>query len=125
MIDGKRFFDQPEKKKKERKKERKWENDMRTYDNIWKITTSQGDDCTTGCLLFIIYTVYYQNKPKFNGAYSGNNLTKIKDEAYIINLDKYKVVGTYQIAFDMNGDNAIFFDSFGVEHIHKEMKKQK
>ena len=30
---------------------------------------------------------YYQNKPKFNGAYSRNNLTKIKGEAYIINFD--------------------------------------
>ena len=24
---------------------------MRTYDNIRKIATGQGDDCTTGCLL--------------------------------------------------------------------------
>ena len=27
----------------------------------------------------------YQNKPKFNGVYSRNNLSKIKDEAYIKN----------------------------------------
>ena len=33
---------------------------------------------------------YYQNEPKFNGDYSGNNLSKIKDEKYIINLDKYE-----------------------------------
>ena len=26
-----------------------------TYDNIWKITTGQGDDYTTGCLLDYIY----------------------------------------------------------------------
>ena len=31
--------------------------------------------------------MYYQNEPKFNGAYSRNNLPKIKDEAYVINLD--------------------------------------
>ena len=30
---------------------------------------------------------YFQNKPKFNGAYSRNNLSKIKDGAYIKNLD--------------------------------------
>ena len=30
---------------------------------------------------------YYQNEPKFNGVYSRNNLPKIKDWAYIINLD--------------------------------------
>ena len=28
--------------------------------------------------------MYYQNKPKFNGTYSKNNLPKIKDEAYVI-----------------------------------------
>ena len=30
---------------------------------------------------------YYQNKPKFNGVYSRNNLPKIKDGAYVINPD--------------------------------------
>ena len=33
---------------------------------------------------------YYENKARFNGVYSKNNLPKkIKDEAYIINLDEY------------------------------------
>ena len=31
---------------------------------------------------------YYQNEPKFNGIYSRNNLSKIKDGAYIINFDE-------------------------------------
>ena len=30
---------------------------------------------------------YYQHEPNFNGVYLRNNLSKIKDEAYIINLD--------------------------------------
>ena len=30
---------------------------------------------------------YYQNEPKFNGSYSRNNSPKIKDWAYVINLD--------------------------------------
>ena len=33
---------------------------------------------------------YYQNKPKFNGVYSGNILPKIKDGVYVINLDQCK-----------------------------------
>ena len=33
---------------------------------------------------------YYQNKSKFNGVYSGNNLPKIKDRTYVINLDEFK-----------------------------------
>ena len=30
---------------------------------------------------------YYENEPKFNGAYSRSNLSKIKDGVYIINLE--------------------------------------
>ena len=37
------FFDQPV------------ENYLRTYDNIQKLTTGQGDDYTTGCLLHCTY----------------------------------------------------------------------
>ena len=33
---------------------------------------------------------YFQNEPKFNGAYSRNNLPNIKDGAYVINVDDYK-----------------------------------
>ena len=33
---------------------------------------------------------YYQNEPKFNGVYSRNNLLKIKDGAYVTNLDAYQ-----------------------------------
>ena len=40
---------------------------------------------------------YYQNEPKFNGVYSRNNLPKIKDGAYVINLDEFKSVGTHWI----------------------------
>ena len=33
---------------------------------------------------------YYENESKFNGVYSRNSLRKIKDVAYIINLDEHK-----------------------------------
>ena len=33
---------------------------------------------------------YYLNKPKFNGVYSKNNLSKIKDGVYVINLHEYE-----------------------------------
>ena len=36
---------------------------------------------------------YYQNEPRFNGGYSRDNLPKIKDGAYIINLDEYSDIG--------------------------------
>ena len=66
---------------------------------------------------------YYQKEPKSNGVYSRNNLTKIKDGAYVINLDEFKSIGTHWIALYVNGNNIIYFDSFGVEHIPKEIKK--
>ena len=36
----------------------------------------------------------YQNEPKFNRVYSRNILPKIKDGAYVINLDEYEPIGT-------------------------------
>ena len=49
IIVGRNFFDQPIK------------NDLKTYDNIRKITTGQGDDYTTGCLLdYTYFKKYYK-----------------------------------------------------------------
>ena len=50
---------------------------------------------------------YYQNKPKFNGVYSRNNLPKIKNGAYVINLGGYKSIETRWIALYVNAENAI------------------
>ena len=66
---------------------------------------------------------YYQNKPKFNAAYSRNDLPKIKDGAYVINLDEFKSRGTHWVALYVNDENESYFDSFGVEHIPKEIRK--
>ena len=68
---------------------------------------------------------YYQNEPRFNGVYSKQNLpNKIKDAAYVTNLDEYDGVGTNWIALYVNDDNnVIYFGSFGVENIPKEIKK--
>ena len=66
---------------------------------------------------------YYQNDLKFNDVYSRNNLPKIKDGAYVINLDEFKSIGPHWIVLYGNGNNIIYFDSFGVEHILKEIKK--
>ena len=66
---------------------------------------------------------YYENEPKLNGVYSIKNLPKIKDGVYIINFDEYESVGTNWIALYVNAKNIIYFDSFGVEHIPKEVRK--
>ena len=50
-------------------------------------------------------------------------MSKIKDGPYIINLDEYESIGTHWIALYVNAKNVAYFDSFGVEHIPKEIKK--
>ena len=66
---------------------------------------------------------YYKNEPRFNGVYSSDNLpNKIKDGAYVINLDGYSDICTYWIAVYLK-NNITYFDSFGVEHIPKEVMK--
>ena len=67
---------------------------------------------------------YYKNEPRFNGVYSRNNLPKtIKKGAYVINLDEYANIGTHCIALFVKPKYIVYFDSFGVEHIPKEIKK--
>ena len=67
---------------------------------------------------------YYQNEPRFNGVYSRNNLpNKIKDGAYVINLDEYADVGAHWIALFCNRSEIVYFDSFGVEHVPEEIKE--
>ena len=49
MIVKIKFFDQPVK------------NNLKTYDNIRKITTSQRDDCRTGCVQdYNYFNKYYK-----------------------------------------------------------------
>ena len=65
---------------------------------------------------------YYQNEPRFNGVYSRDNLQKIKDGAYIMTLDEYSDIGTHWVALYLQNNDVIYFDSFGVEHIPKEIR---
>ena len=49
MIDGKSFFDESVK------------SDIRAFENIWKVATYEGDECTTGCLLdYNYFNNYYK-----------------------------------------------------------------
>ena len=67
---------------------------------------------------------YYQNEPRFIGVYSRDNLpNKVKDGVYVINLDEYSDIGTHWIALYVNNKTVTNFDSFGIEHIPKEVKK--
>ena len=66
---------------------------------------------------------YYENESRFTGVYSRDNLpNKIKDGAYVINLDEYSDIGTHWIALYVKNNVVTYFDSFGGEHIPKEIK---
>ena len=66
---------------------------------------------------------YYQNKSRFNRVYSRDNLLdKIKDGAYVINLYEYFDIGTHWIELYVNTKTLKYVNSFGVEHISKEIK---
>ena len=76
---------------------------------------------------------YYQNEASFNGVFNRDNLpntihpkrlgSAVKNGAYVINLDEYHDIGTHWVALYVNNKIAIYFDSFGVEHIPKEIIK--
>ena len=82
---------------------------------------------------------HYQNEPRFNGVFSRDNLPNnnnnnnnirpkglgpaVKNGAYVINLDEYRDIGTHWVALYVNNKTIIYFDSFGVEHIPKEIMK--
>ena len=67
---------------------------------------------------------YYANEPRLNGVYSRNNLTnKLKKGAYVINLDEYENSGTHWVSLFVKPKYTVYFDSFGIEHIPKEINK--
>ena len=65
---------------------------------------------------------YLYNQTRVSGVYSRYNLPKIKHGAYVINLDEYSDIGTHWIALYILNSDITNFDSFGKEHIPKEIK---
>ena len=77
---------------------------------------------------------YDQNEPRFNGVFSRDNLpntitngtsetsrAKRGERAYVINLDEYHDIGTHWVTLYVNNKTITYFDSFGVEHIPREI----
>ena len=50
-------------------------------------------------------------------------LKKIKDRAYLINLDEYADVRTHWIVLFCKRSEIVYFDSFGVEHVPEEIEE--
>ena len=66
-------------------------------------------------------TNYFNCKPRFNDIFSRNNLPRIKNGVYVINLDDKKSKGTYWVSLFIDGNRAAYFDSFGIEYIPQDV----
>ena len=67
---------------------------------------------------------YYQNQHRFNGVYSREDIPdKIKHGSYVINFNEYSSFRTHWIPLYALNNNATYFDSLGIEHFPKEIKK--
>ena len=64
---------------------------------------------------------YINYGPGFHGAFPRQNLRRIKDGAYVINLDDQQRKGTHWVSLFVNRNTAVYFDSFGIEHIPQEV----
>ena len=67
---------------------------------------------------------YFKNDESFNGVFSRNNLPKLKNGAYVINLDHNEDTGTHWVVIFVKKYEGIYFDSFGVEYIPKEIMEK-
>ena len=72
-------------------------------------------------LTYIEIINYFDYEPRFNGVFSRNYLSRIKDGAYIINLDDKKSKGTHWVLLFIERNTAVYFDSFGIEYIPQEV----
>ena len=48
------------------------------------------------------------------------NLPRITDRAYVINLDHKKSKGTHWVLLFLDRNTAVYFDSIGIEYIPQE-----
>ena len=67
---------------------------------------------------------YFKDKPRFNGEFSRNSLPNLKNGAYVINLDYSKNTGTHWVVIFAKSNQVIYFDSFGVEYIPREIMER-
>ena len=56
-------------------------------------------------------TNYFNDEPRFNGLFSGKNLPKIKDEAYVISHNHKNSKGTHWVSLFIDRNTALYFDS--------------
>ena len=71
-------------------------------------------------------TEYFSCKPKFNSGFSRNNLSRLKDGAYVINLNDNKSKGTNWVSLFIDRNTVIYFNSLELNiFLKKNFKKSK
>ena len=68
---------------------------------------------------------YYKDNPKFGSVYSRDNLPRLKESFYIVNLDDKGGPGTHWVVVYNLGKNCIYFDSFGVSPPEEVLDKMR
>ena len=66
-------------------------------------------------------TNYFNDEPIFNGVFSRNNLPRIKDGGYVINLDDKNSNAAHWVSLFIDRNTTVYFDSFGNEYIPQEV----
>ena len=66
-------------------------------------------------------TNYINYESRSDGVFSRNILPRIKDGAYVINLDDKNSKGTHWVSLFSGRNTAVYFDSFGFEYIPLEV----
>ena len=64
---------------------------------------------------------YYENDCRFNDIFSRNNLSGIKDGAYVINADDKNSKGTHWVSIFIDRITVIYFNSSGIKCISKKV----
>ena len=62
-------------------------------------------------------TIYFTCEPRFNSNFSRNNLPRIKDGAYVTNLDDKKSKGRHLVLLFIDRYTTAYFDSVGIEYV--------
>ena len=66
-------------------------------------------------------TNLFRYEPRFNSVFSRNNLPRIKDGTYFINLDDKNSKRAHWVLLFIDRNTAIYFHSFGIGHIPQEV----
>ena len=66
-------------------------------------------------------TNYFNNEPRFNGAFSRNNLRRTKDGVHVINLNDKNSKGTHWISLFFDRNLAVYFDSLSIKYVPQKI----